>query len=958
MKSKGRMAATAFVVAVLLCGMDVGAARADFVPGELIVVFNEEVLPALTFGEGVESEYEGLGELFTTYELTDALALFSDGCPLQNVYLLQFPEEADLDAITEDLENLTFVVSVDKNYIRQVCSTPNDYYFSHDINGSGELDQWTFYKMQLNRAWDVTRGDSTQIVAVIDTGFDWHHPDLDQGVAWINTDEDINHSGAFENVSSGSGGDLNGVDDDHDGGPTDDVIGFDFLGVDPDPAPDPHEMGDHGTNMSSIIRAETNNGLGVAGVTWFTKIMPLRAGAGENLVDTHIVSAINYAVKNGAKVVNMSFAGGTPNTSIHRAIQKGDSLGVIFVAGAGGANSEAPTYPGAYDEVIRVTSVDSLGYKTMNANYGTTVDISAPTSQDSYNEDGIATCRYFDGASNVYPGDSSPHVFRFTQLATSGASAEVAGIVALLRAAYPDSSNAFIKHELYRGAMPLQDALYGYGKLGAGVVNAYRSLTRWGTVTSDTTWGSASHPTTVYISGDITVAVGATLTIEPGTTIKIARQDNEHLGADDDLVEINVEGELVADGTAAHPIIFDSWVPTTTSDWLGIYFDSGSDGGTFDHCTIRRAECGIETYVSVTVTNTTIDTCVVGLLVRHGNSLVQNSVVQAIDDRGVVVEGDITTVRNTTVAGVGTTALDVRYASTVVLRNSTFSNADEGMYVQGTAYTTTADIDSSCTFGANDIGISCYAAGGYVTVKQSFFDACATGMYCDGGSSPMIDTNMFDNCDVAIYCNASSSPTIKNNNIQHFDNGIVVASSSNPDIGHYSSTGNNRIAYQNTGGKYIYNYTATTLYAQNNCWNLATGGCSPSSSRFTGPSDRSNPICCSFSEFMVYQIPDKPASTPQSVSKKTQLTGIVPNPFNPITTVHYDLSARGKVHLNVYDVSGTLVRVLVNEIKPAGSHEIVWDGRDQRGSQTASGVYFVRLTSGREVSTKKMVLLK
>lgn len=78
-----------------------------------------------------------------------------------------------------------------KNYIEEANTPPNDYYYSHDVNGSGELDQWTFQKMQIDRAWDVTKGDSTVIVAVIDTGFDWHHPDLDEGVVWINPDRKL-----------------------------------------------------------------------------------------------------------------------------------------------------------------------------------------------------------------------------------------------------------------------------------------------------------------------------------------------------------------------------------------------------------------------------------------------------------------------------------------------------------------------------------------------------------------------------------------------------------------------------------------------------------------------------------------------------------------------------------------------------------------------------------------------
>jgi len=122
-------------------------------------------------------------------------------------------------------------------------------------------------------------------------------------------------------------------------------------------------------------------------------------------------------------------------------------------------------YPGSWSEVIRVAAVDSLGYKTLvtgggytyGSSYGTDVDICAPSSQVSDQEHGVMICTYDDQHSNLYPGDSAPHMFRFTQLATSGAAAEVTATVALLRSVYPDSSADFIKRELFRGAKPSPD---------------------------------------------------------------------------------------------------------------------------------------------------------------------------------------------------------------------------------------------------------------------------------------------------------------------------------------------------------------------------------------------------------------------------------------------------------------------------------------------------------------------
>ena len=84
----------------------------------------------------------------------------------------------------------------------------------------------------------------------------------------------------------------------------------------------------------------------------------------------------------------------------------------------------------------------------------------------------------------------------------------------------------------------------------------------------------------------------------------------------------------------------------------------------------------------------------------------------------------------------------------------------------------------------------------------------------------------------------------------------------------------------------------------------------------------------------------------------------VPNPFNPTTTIHYDLPQPAEVRLKIFDVAGRLVRTLVSEIMPAGRHQEIWDGRSDAGTAVASGGYFYRLQAGTKVLTHKMLLIK
>ena len=89
-----------------------------------------------------------------------------------------------------------------------------------------------------------------------------------------------------------------------------------------------------------------------------------------------------------------------------------------------------------------------------------------------------------------------------------------------------------------------------------------------------------------------------------------------------------------------------------------------------------------------------------------------------------------------------------------------------------------------------------------------------------------------------------------------------------------------------------------------------------------------------------------------------QLTGAVPNPFNPQTSIHYALPTTAPVTLRLYDVQGRLVRTLVEGIQPAGAHQVRWDGRDDSGRASASGVYFARLTQGGSQQVKSLVLVR
>jgi subtilisin family serine protease len=242
--------------------------------------------------------------------------------------------------------------------------TPNDSMFSllWGMHQSNNID------MNMPEAWGLTTGNSSVVIAVIDTGVDYTHPDLSANM-WRNPGETAG----------------NGIDDDGNG-VIDDVYGFNSITNGGDPKDD-HG---HGSHCSGTIAGVGNNGTGVVGVSWNAKIMAVKflaSNGSGNLFDA--IESIDYVtnMKNrGVNVVlsNNSWGGGGFWTPLRDAIVRHSNAGLLFVAAAGNSSTNtdvSPSYPGGYDvgNVVSVAAIDQNGALAYFSNYGaTTVDIAAP----------------------------------------------------------------------------------------------------------------------------------------------------------------------------------------------------------------------------------------------------------------------------------------------------------------------------------------------------------------------------------------------------------------------------------------------------------------------------------------------------------------------------------------------------------------------------------------------------
>ena len=282
------------------------------------------------------------------------------------IYRVHLNPTATVTSATSKLAALPGVQSAQPDYKIQIERTPNDPSFTSQwaFNNTGQNGGTAGADIRLPAAWNVSTGTGNTIVAVIDTGIDYRHPDLAPNL-WQNPGEIPG----------------NGIDDDGNGF-VDDRIGANFV----DNNGDPYDTNSHGTHVAGIIGAKGGNAIGVAGIDWNVRIMALKFIGPNGGFTSDAVRAMNYAVTNGAKIINNSWGGGGYDAATSAAIVRARNAGVIVVNAAGNNgsdNDQSAFYPANYitqsDNVITVAATDSQDKLSSYSNFGrTTVTLGAP----------------------------------------------------------------------------------------------------------------------------------------------------------------------------------------------------------------------------------------------------------------------------------------------------------------------------------------------------------------------------------------------------------------------------------------------------------------------------------------------------------------------------------------------------------------------------------------------------
>jgi PKD repeat protein len=360
------------------------------------------------------SKIEFIQNLVLKYSITKFVQLhpeLTNDPKLIRTYQLEFSNINLVDELIADLQKHTFIEYAEKKELHVNFLTPNDL-----GPQTGTNNQWGLWKINAQLAWDISTGNSNVVVAVTDNAIN-NHPDL------------VNKFVSPRDV----------VDNDN------------------DPSACGTNDGLHGTHVSGIVGAQTNNSLGVASIGFNVSIMPIKIGdCNDQLVGGY--NGIIWAANNGADIINMSWGGAGVSTYGQNVCNNAWNQGAILVAAAGNSGNDGNPifYPAAYNNVISVANTQSNDTKASSSEYGTWVDVSAPGTS-------IRSCNATTG---------------YTSLSgTSMASPMVAGLLGLMKSHTPTLPRTQLINCLLSSADNIDAQNPNFiGQIGSGRINAHEAM--------------------------------------------------------------------------------------------------------------------------------------------------------------------------------------------------------------------------------------------------------------------------------------------------------------------------------------------------------------------------------------------------------------------------------------------------------------------------------------------------
>ncbi len=372
---------------------------------------------------------------------------------MSNFYVIRYTSPIDAFKVAEEISQQAEVQYAEPWFIYKL-----DDVTACSVNDTYRSSQWALNKILADSAWCISTGDTTVVIGIVDSGVQWSHPDLQANI-FIN-------SGEYGSDGLGGYKQNNGFDDDGNG-MIDDYHGWDFGGAtylnpiaDNNPSPT-STNGAHGTHVAGIASAVTNNAVGIAGIGYKCKLLPVKV-ISDNDPNQYIIfgfEGILYSAMMGARVINLSWSGSGASQFEQEIIDTVTAHGALVVAAAGNyASSGNPVqYPASYRGVFSVAATTTTDTKSSYSEYNEFIDVSAPG-------DNIYSTYYSNTYASMY--------------GTSMATPLVAGLAALVASRFPSYTGLQIGEQVRISADNIDALNPSYVNLiGRGRINAYNALT-------------------------------------------------------------------------------------------------------------------------------------------------------------------------------------------------------------------------------------------------------------------------------------------------------------------------------------------------------------------------------------------------------------------------------------------------------------------------------------------------
>ncbi len=881
-----------------------------------------------------------LNSEFKQFKFTSSKEVFGNqsnsAFGLNRIMFVKYSGNADPRIVANKIKKLSSIEWAEPKFVRKVTFTPNDSYYPLQyglalINAAG--------------AWNISKGDATVVIGIVDTGVDWMHPDLYANI-W--------HNPTWQNDAATTPGDS---------------IGWDFGGL--TGTPDNNPMEDkpfHGTAVAGVASAVTNNNLGVAGIGYKCKIMPVKAAEGDITDasgDPYIVygfEGIMYAVNHGAKVINCSWGGSGFSNYEQSVIDYALSKGTLIVAAAGNDNSSEDFYPASYKGVLAVAATNQNDLKASFSNYAANVSVSAP-------------------GDNIYSTwDTSSYAYLS---GTSFSSPLTAGLAGLVFSRFPNYTPEQVAQQIRVNCDDISDKNPNYQYLlGNGRIDAYKAL-------ADS--NSEAVRATDIVYSDAAPGGNGNNIFEPGETISVNAEFmnylkpisslnvslislNSYSTVDNGTFNVNNIATLDSFSNSASQFTFtlaDS-VPFDAKLNFILKYTDGSSYSDFQLISIIVNP----SYVTQSGNNITLTITSKGNL--GFNDYPTNIEGQGFEYSGgpnLLFEGALITGDSPNNISDAARGLDQNYEDTSF------------KVLQHISLKVPGPIAAQQTLGTFNDDNAGRSKMGITTKFQSY-------TYSNSPNQNFIILR-YD------FTNNSDS-TILNYYAGLFFDWDMVEASGDSDLTAYDYTGNLGYVYHEGGNPNT--WVGTALISSNNYgyygtlndgsngginiydgftpaekWEAISSGIGKAQA---GPGDisevtSSGPYTIAPGQTIdvgfaiaagsnlndlrtdityarsAYQDIRKDMNNGNVVVYSYNLSQNYPNPFNPTTTIKYQIAETGYVTLKVYNILGQEVATLVKEEKQPGSYYAYFNG-----SNYSSGIYFYKINAGNFVSTKKMILLK